>query len=76
MYTGHLNNVVYYTYFDTVINFYLIQHSGLGIHAGAQIALCVESPWLSCNEPNAGLFGLSQICEGLFSSWREQGLLF
>ena len=40
---GHVNNVVYYSYFDTVINFFLIQHGGLDIHAGAQIGLCVES---------------------------------
>ncbi len=40
---GHINNVVYYSYFDTVINHYLIQHGGLDIHAGAQIGLCVES---------------------------------
>ncbi len=39
---GHVNNVVYYSYFDTVINLYLIQHGGLDIHAGAQIGLCVE----------------------------------
>jgi acyl-CoA thioester hydrolase len=40
---GHVNNVVYYSYFDTVINHYLIQHAGLDIHAGPQIGLCVES---------------------------------
>ncbi len=40
---GHVNNVVYYSYFDTVINYYLITQGGLDIHAGAQIGLCVES---------------------------------
>ena len=40
---GHVNNVVYYSYFDTVINTWLIQHAGLDIHAGAQIGLCAES---------------------------------
>ena len=40
---GHVNNVVYYSYFDTVINFYLIRHGGLDIHGGQQIGLCVES---------------------------------
>ena len=41
---GHVNNVVYYSYFDTVINTYLIAHGGLDIHAPAgQIGLCVES---------------------------------
>ncbi len=40
---GHVNNVVYYSYFDTVINYYLIVHGGLDIHGGSQIGLCVES---------------------------------
>jgi acyl-CoA thioester hydrolase len=38
---GHVNNVVYYAYFDTVINRYLIEH-GLEID-GATIGVCVES---------------------------------
>jgi acyl-CoA thioester hydrolase len=40
---GHVNNVEYYSYFDTVINTFLIQHGGLDIHAGSIIGLCVES---------------------------------
>ncbi|MEJ7731446.1 MAG: thioesterase family protein [Polyangiaceae bacterium] len=40
---GHVNNVVYYAYFDTVINRFLIAEGGLDIHAGAIIGLCVES---------------------------------
>ena len=40
---GHVNNVVYYAYFDTVINRYLIEAGGLDPHAGAEIGLCVES---------------------------------
>ena len=40
---GHVNNVVYYSYFDTVINTWLIEHAGLDIHAGPQIGLCAES---------------------------------
>ena len=40
---GHVNNVVYYSYFDTVINTWLIERGGLDIHAGAQIGLCAES---------------------------------
>jgi acyl-CoA thioester hydrolase len=40
---GHVNNVVYYSYFDTVINTWLIREGGLDIHAGAQIGLCAES---------------------------------
>lgn len=40
---GHVNNVVYYSYFDTVINRYLIAEGGLDIHEGAVIGVCVES---------------------------------
>jgi len=40
---GHVNNVVYYSYFDTVINRWLIDEGGLDIHTGAVIGLCVES---------------------------------
>lgn len=40
---GHVNNVEYYSYFDTVINTFLIRHGGLDIHRGASIGLCVES---------------------------------
>jgi acyl-CoA thioester hydrolase len=40
---GHVNNVDYYSYFDTVINRWLITEGGLDIHAGEVIGLCVES---------------------------------
>jgi acyl-CoA thioester hydrolase len=40
---GHVNNVVYYAYFDTVINRYLIDHGGLEIEASSIIGVCVES---------------------------------
>jgi acyl-CoA thioester hydrolase len=40
---GHVNNVEYYSYFDTVINAYLIREGGLDIHAGDAIGLCAES---------------------------------
>ena len=40
---GHVNNVEYYSYFDTVINTYLITEGGLDIHAGQAIGLCAES---------------------------------
>jgi acyl-CoA thioester hydrolase len=40
---GHVNNVEYYAYFDTVINAYLITEGGLDIHAGEVIGLCAES---------------------------------
>lgn len=40
---GHVNNVLYYSFFDTVINQYLISQGGLDIHAGAVIGLAVET---------------------------------
>lgn len=40
---GHVNNVEYYSYFDTVINQYLITVGGLDIHAGTTIGVCAES---------------------------------
>lgn len=40
---GHVNNVVYYSYFDTLINRYLIDPGGLDIHAGEVIGIAVET---------------------------------
>ncbi|UQA57225.1 acyl-CoA thioesterase [Polyangium aurulentum] len=40
---GHVNNVVYYSYFDTVINRYLIGEGGLDIAAGEVIGIAAES---------------------------------
>jgi acyl-CoA thioester hydrolase len=40
---GHVNNVVYYSYFDTVINSWLIREGGLDIHGGPAIGVCAES---------------------------------
>lgn len=40
---GHVNNVEYYSYFDSAINTYLIREAGLDIHQGAVIGLCAES---------------------------------
>ena len=40
---GHVNNVVYYSFFDTVINRYLIERGGLDPHEGEVIGLAVES---------------------------------
>lgn len=40
---GHVNNVVYYSYFDTVINDYLIRAGSLDIHNGPVIGICAES---------------------------------
>jgi acyl-CoA thioester hydrolase len=40
---GHVNNVVYYSYFDTLINRYLIDQGGLDFREGPVIGLAVES---------------------------------
>jgi acyl-CoA thioester hydrolase len=40
---GHVNNVEYYAFFDTIINDYLIREGGLDIHRGETIGLCAES---------------------------------
>ena len=40
---GHINNVVYYSYFDSTINRYLIERGGLDIHDGEVIAYVVSS---------------------------------
>lgn len=40
---GHVNNVTYYSYFDSVANEYLIEDGGLDIHAAPVIGLVVES---------------------------------
>ena len=40
---GHVNNVEYYAFFDTVINTYLITDGGLDIHDGQVIGVCAES---------------------------------
>ncbi len=40
---GHVNNVVYYAWFDTAVNAYLIEQGVLDIHDGATIGLVVET---------------------------------
>ncbi len=40
---GHVNNVVYYSWFDTVVNEYLIAQGVLDVTAGAVIGLVVET---------------------------------
>jgi acyl-CoA thioester hydrolase len=40
---GHVNNVVYFSYFDTVVNTYLIGRGALDIQASPVIGLVVET---------------------------------
>lgn len=40
---GHVNNVTYYSYFDTVANSYLIEHGGLDIQNADAVGFVVAS---------------------------------
>ncbi|WP_407293549.1 acyl-CoA thioesterase [Stutzerimonas zhaodongensis] len=40
---GHVNNVVYYSYFDSAVNTYLIERGGLDIHEGEVVGFVVSS---------------------------------
>jgi acyl-CoA thioester hydrolase len=40
---GHVNNVTYYSYFDTVANRYLIEEAGLDISDGSIVGFVVNS---------------------------------
>jgi len=40
---GHVNNVTYYSYFDTVVNEHLVRAGGLDIHDAPAIGLVVET---------------------------------
>lgn len=40
---GHVNNIVYYGYFDTAVNLYLIEQGGLDIFNGEIIGVAVET---------------------------------
>ena len=43
---GHVNNVVYYSWFDTAVNAHLIEQGALDIQAGETIGLVIET---QCN---------------------------
>jgi acyl-CoA thioester hydrolase len=47
---GHVNNVVYYSYFDTAANNYLIEKADLNIESGPVIGFVVNS---GCNYHSA-----------------------
>lgn len=40
---GHVNNVTYYSYFDSAVNTYLIEQGGLDIHDGNVVGFVVSS---------------------------------
>ncbi|MBC7603889.1 MAG: acyl-CoA thioesterase [Ramlibacter sp.] len=56
---GHVNNVVYYSWFDTVVNAHLIEQGVLDIHHGETIGLVIET---QCNYFSALAF--PQAVEG------------
>ncbi|WP_369063694.1 acyl-CoA thioesterase [Burkholderia gladioli] len=58
---GHVNNVVYYSYFDTVVNDYLIARGVLDFERGETIGLVVET---QCNY-YASLFFPQRVEAGL-----------
>ena len=43
---GHVNNVVYYSWFDTAVNAHLVEQGVLDIHRGDTIGLVIET---QCN---------------------------
>lgn len=40
---GHVNNVTYYSFFDSAVNTYLIERGGLDIHDGTVVGFVVSS---------------------------------
>ncbi len=69
---GHVNNVVYYSYFDTVVNEYLVRTGVLDLQQSPAIGLVVETqcsyfaPIVFPDRVDAGLrvarFGHSSVC--------------
>ena len=74
---GHVNNTVYYSWFDTAVNAYLVDAGALDIAHGASIALVVET---GCRYARAVTFpqsveaGIRVVHFGLSSVRYEVGL--
>jgi acyl-CoA thioester hydrolase len=58
---GHVNNVVYYSWFDTVVNRFLVINGVLDIERGAVIGLVIET---QCNYFSPVAFP-DKICAGV-----------
>ena len=56
---GHVNNVTYYSYFDTVVNYFLIEKGGLDIHNAPVIGVVVES---HCNYTSSVAYPDMIVC--------------
>ena len=66
---GHVNNVVYYSYFDTVINSFLIEAGGLSGERLSGLRFYAPIP-ASLNLRQVDLASaLESFCRGLGSSW-------
>ena len=74
---GHINNVQYYSYFDTAVNRFLIDQGVLDIRDGSVIGLVVET---QCNYFNGAAYpqdieaGIRAIAPGRSSVRYEVGL--
>ncbi|WP_439685221.1 Acyl-CoA thioesterase FadM [Cupriavidus oxalaticus] len=74
---GHVNNVVYYSYFDTVVNTYLIRQGALDIESGKTIGLVIETQcnyFSSLSFPETVVAGLRVARLGTSSVRYEVGL--
>lgn len=40
---GHVNNVVYYAYFDTAVNMFMVDNAGFDPHDSTVVGICPES---------------------------------
>jgi acyl-CoA thioester hydrolase len=74
---GHVNNVVYYSWFDTAVNGLLIERGAIDIHSGSVIGLVIET---QCNYfsplafPEAVVAGIRVAHIGSSSARYEVGL--
>lgn len=74
---GHINNVVYYSFFDTAVNRYLIEAGALDIHHGDVIGLVVHTQchyFEALAFPQAVLAGLRVLHLGRSSVRYQLGL--
>lgn len=74
---GHVNNVVYYSYFDTVVNAHLIEQGVLDFASGQVIGLVIETQcnyFSSLSFPDTVVAGLRVARIGTSSVRYEVGL--
>ncbi len=74
---GHVNNVDYYSYFDTAVNRHLIEQGALDLHASEIVGLVVESRctfFSSLTFPDMVTVGIKVLHLGTSSVRYEIGL--